>query len=388
MVPVAAVAFSPDGKTLAAGGYREILLWDLENAKLARRLGAKQLEGAVQALAFSKEGGLLVAGEGRPDVSGAVRVFDAKTGQLTHSFREPKDVVYSVALSADGRLVAAGAADNATYIWSLADHKLLTTLKEHSDWVRTVAFSPDNKLLATGGADRNLLVWTTGDWKVATRLTQPEAVSAVVFSPDNTNLIWTIGGPESKSLRSRRAVDEPEEQSPQPQKKARPRQPAQTRVTDLGAAAPQGVVCSAEGNRFYVPCSDKTVKIFSGFLDEMASLSGHQDWVYAVALSPDGLRLASGSADGTIRLWSVPDRRPLATLVQLAPGADEWLILTAQGYFTTSTREALRWQTSDPTAKASPLLDQLENTAAVKEALAGKKQEPAAQPAKPASANP
>lgn len=225
ILPVATVAFSPDGKTLAAGGYREIVLWDLSEGKLARRIGAKQLGGAVQAVAFSRDGALLVAGEGRPGVSGVVRVFEAATGRLTESFQEPKDVVYSLALSGDGQYVAAGAADGAAYVWKLADRKLVATLKEHNAWVQAVAFSPDGKWLATGGADRSLFVWSTSDWKMLTHLTQPEPVTGAVFAPGGTNVIWTVGGAENKSLRGRKAVEDPEEPvAPgSPRKRGRPR---------------------------------------------------------------------------------------------------------------------------------------------------------------------
>ena len=63
-LPLSAVAFSPDGKTLAVGGYREVLLWDLAAGKLAKRIGAGQIGNMVQAVLFSKDGKSLAEPEG------------------------------------------------------------------------------------------------------------------------------------------------------------------------------------------------------------------------------------------------------------------------------------------------------------------------------------
>ena len=156
VVPVSAVAFSPDGKILAAAGYQEVLLWDLANAKLLKRIGVGQLGDSVRAMAFSKDGRLLAAAEGTPYASGAVRLLDVGTGQAVHSFQEPKEVVCALALSPDGKLLAAGGADRAAYVWNLDDKKLLATLKEQADWILGVSFSPNGKFLATASADKTL----------------------------------------------------------------------------------------------------------------------------------------------------------------------------------------------------------------------------------------
>jgi len=88
-VPVAALAFSPDGKMLATGGYREVLLWDLENAALLKRIGADQIGGSVAALAFLKDRSLAV-GEGTPYGAGAVRIFDVAAGKQSHVSKSPR----------------------------------------------------------------------------------------------------------------------------------------------------------------------------------------------------------------------------------------------------------------------------------------------------------
>ena len=107
-------------------------------------------------------------------------------------------------------------------------------------------------------------------------------------------------------------------------------------------------------------------------LHQIAILRGHSDWAYAVAANAEGTRLASASSDGSAKLWNTADQSPLATLVQLAPGKDDWLIVSGQGYFATSNPAAVQWRASG--VKASPeKLSGLQNPEMVRQTLAGKK---------------
>jgi len=129
-VPISALAFSPDGNLLAVGGYQDVSLWDLANAALSKRVGVGQIGDFVHALAFSKDGRSLVVAEGTAYGAGAVRILDIETGQVTVTFQEPKDVVYSLALSPDGNLLAAGGADALVHVWNMDENKLVGAMEE------------------------------------------------------------------------------------------------------------------------------------------------------------------------------------------------------------------------------------------------------------------
>lgn len=376
VIPMPALAFTPDGKLLAVGGYEEVALWDLENAKLARRIGVGQLNQSVQALLFTKDNKFLLAADGAPRASGTVKQFELATGKMSGEFRGPKDVVYSLALSPDEKWLAAGSADKAAYIWDTANQQLATNLTDHSGWVQTVAFSSNGKLFATGGADRNLFVWETGTWKLRERLPQPEPVLGATFSPDAANLVWTVSGQDNRSLRIRKAADD----SPPAtgQTNSPPPPPRETRVIDTGLITPFKVAFAPDGNRIYLPCSDKTIRVYDARGGYQAAFTGHLDWVYSVAISADSKRLASSSADGTVRLWSIPENRLQATLIQLSPRADGWCIITPLGYFDTSTPAALQWKPAGTNATPEQLIALLQSSDAIKTALAGK---PVATPA-------
>ena len=164
-LPLAAVAFSFDGKTLAVGGLGEVVLWDLAEGKLARRIEFGQPGTMVQAVAFARDGRTLVAGQGSPFAWGAVTLLDLQTGKALVEFREPKGPVNCLALSIDGRRLVAGCGDGAAYVYALDEKKLVATLKDHALPVLSASFSFDGKFLVTGGADAKLQTWDTVEWK-------------------------------------------------------------------------------------------------------------------------------------------------------------------------------------------------------------------------------
>jgi WD40 repeat protein len=352
---VAAVAFSPDGKLLAMGGYQDVLIWDLPSARLLRRIGLGPMSNLVQDVAFHKDGVLLAVAEGTPAGPGAVRVFHVAEGRMVMDFSEPKDVVYSLAFSPDGRWLAAGGAESLVHLWSVTEKKHVTSLKEHTDWIDKVTFSPDGKFLATAGEDRTAFVWEVGTWKRLARLEEKDPIHGAAFSPDGQFLLLALAGASDQTLRLRKRADG-----------------ELARATDLGAAVPADVLWVPPTNRIVVPCRDAAIKIFDGGNGNLvANLVGHAGWVDRVAVSPDGARLASASSDGTVKLWSVAEGRLLATLVQLTPGTDEWLIMSSAGYLATSSPSVLQWKASGLTTPPAGLTTLLQNADLIKKALNG-----------------
>jgi len=356
-IPISAVAFSPDGKKLAAAGYREVVIWDLEKANLSRRIGSGQLGTTIGALAFLK--GLLAVGEGTPQSSGAVRIFDIETAREVHVFDEPIDVVYSLAVSPDGKLLAAAGAESSARVWSVAERKLVATIQEQGDWVLGVSFSRDGKYLATASSAGGAGIWEVGTWKSAVRLPESEVLQGAAFGADAVTLALAVGGPSQWSLQFRRRNNV-----------------RYTRSISTGNGMPLDVIWTPKKNRIYVPLSDGTLRVFDPNGRLLARLAGHGDWVYCVAANPAETAVASGSADGTVRLWSAQDNRLLATLVQLSPGADEWLIITPQGYLAASSLEGLRWNGAGGNIPAEKLASIFQKPDQVREAIRGKKVAP------------
>jgi WD40 repeat protein len=379
-IPISAVAFAADSKRLFVGGYKEVLVWDLEGIRLAQRLGAGQLSGQVRAVAFSKDGKNLAVAEGTPGASGAVRLLDIAGGKVAATFAEAKDEFISLAFSPDGKLLAAGGSDGAVRVWNSDDQKLVKELKGHGDWVSGIAFSPDGRFLASGSIDKTVQIWEAGAWNPIVKLPQPstESVHGLAFSPNSEFLAIAVGGAEERAIRIWRTASVEESKESATNRAPRREAVRQTRPIDTGACSALGVVwgpppagapANAAAGRMFVPCTDKSVRALGPNGATLGNLAGHTDWVYSVAASPDGARVASGSGDGAVRLWTAGDARLLATLVQLAPATDRWAIVTPRGFFATSAADSLHWKTADSKTVSADLVARLESPESVREAL-------------------
>ncbi len=287
--PVTALAFSPDGKTLAVGTYQEVQIWDVATRKRSRIWSGHA--DSVHALVFSKDGKRLLAGGGTPGFSGEIRLLDLTSGREVYSVGEHTDAVYALALSPDGTRFASGSADKTIRIWEFATGKPLQVLREHSDAVWGLAYSPDGKYLASSSADRSVKVWDAATGKRLYSLdAHDDVIYDVEFSPDGKSLVtasadrsaklWAFGPDGSSVTQTLSGHDSP-----------------------VNAAT-----FSADGRSLATASADKSVKLWK--LPEgrnVSTLSDAKDWVYAVRFSPDRKHLAAGTWDGQILLWSVPD---------------------------------------------------------------------------------
>jgi WD40 repeat protein len=153
------LAFSPDGRTLAALGYQDdcISLWEVPSGRLLRKWEADRADRCGE-LAFSPCGRFLAVGS-----NDGLRLWDPHAGRLVRTFTNEGTGVYGIAFAPDGRLLAAATAfDGAIDLWDVARGERVARFQadpnpvwpqvhyEKSDWFHSVAFSPDGTLLAAG----------------------------------------------------------------------------------------------------------------------------------------------------------------------------------------------------------------------------------------------
>ena len=152
---VASIAFSPDGKTLASGSYRALRIWDVPSATLKATL-----EGHshwISNVVFSPDGRTLAS----TGYSSPVRLWDVPSATGKATLNGPADGTWSVAFSPDGTLLATGGTyrNSTVQLWDVPNGRHKTTLTGHRDGVTSLVFSPDGGTLASGGGDGTVLLW-------------------------------------------------------------------------------------------------------------------------------------------------------------------------------------------------------------------------------------
>jgi sugar lactone lactonase YvrE len=153
----AAVAFAPDGKTLATGGWdNNLIVWEVATGRKLRTIQAAKGPAIVDAVAFSPDGRLLATGHHNTPVY----LWDAATGKLVREIKADDQVTWCLAFSPDGGWLATGGLDGTVRLWEVATGRQLHELRGHAFWVLRLAFGPDGRTLATGGYDGTSLLWT------------------------------------------------------------------------------------------------------------------------------------------------------------------------------------------------------------------------------------
>jgi tricorn protease-like protein len=300
--PVASVKFSPDGKLLAVGGYREVRLIDPSTGKVVATLAGHA--DYVRSIAFSPDGKMLAAGGGPPQRSGEIKIWDLQSHQLLKTMQGHKDCIYSIAWSPDGKIIASGSYDKMVKLWDVASGKELKNLQDHIDAVFALTFSPDGKHLASASQDRTVKLWDVASGnRLYTLGDALDGLTGIAYSPsgeqiaaagyDKTIYIWKVGDTEG-ALKQSLIGDE-----------------------DSILA----LVWSPDGKTIVTASSDGSIRFRDAkTLDPVRVIDHQPEWVQALAISPDGKWLAAGRFNGTLSLYDMTnDKVPAGQWTIFAP---------------------------------------------------------------------
>jgi WD40 repeat protein/serine/threonine protein kinase len=261
------IAFSPDGTRLAAGSLeKSVRVWDLEARQEAVSLGGHD-NTAVMAIAFSPDGRQLASAS----LDGTVRVWDsapATTGPRAVPLGGHDGAVFGVAVQPGPRgLVASASQDETVKIWDAATGEVVRTLTGHAGPVSRVFFSRDGRRMVSADFSSLARVWDTATFKEVR--TFRAFAGVVALSPDGRHIAFT-----------------------------------------------------AEGAKVHIRDTDTGEEVLPPF-------HAHDVPIVTVAFTPDGKAVATGSWDGSVKVWEVSTGRLVRTFT--GTGIIAWLAFSDDG---------------------------------------------------------
>jgi WD40 repeat protein len=280
----------------------------------------------VKAVAVAPDGSWLAIGGD----DGTVRIWDQATGEERAVLTGHSGAVRTVAVAPDGSWLATGGADGTVRIWDPVAGQERAAATPRIRAVNAVAVAPDGSWLATGGDDWTVRIWDRATGKEQAVLRRHHGavlsggicvydftVNVMVIAPDGSWMVAsTIGartsiwdlvtGQERNPLTRYRAMrlDLADIWNAATRQKARTC--ALIEATDVTAVA-----IAPDGSWLATGSGDGTARIWDAVtLRERAFLTRHSGAVNTVAITPDGAWLATGSADGTVQIWETATWRP------------------------------------------------------------------------------
>jgi eukaryotic-like serine/threonine-protein kinase len=262
-------------------------------------LGSSQPgQPGLHGLAFSPDARLLAVGTS----DGKIKIWEIPSGKLLHTLTGHSQAVLGLAFHPKKNLLASAGLDLFVKLWDPRSGQAIDSLAGHRDGVRTVAFSPDGALLASAGNDARILFWDTTTRKPIRELTGHERfITEIAFAPDGkllasssddrTARLWEVASGKPGPVIARH----------------------ENQVSGV-AFSPDGKLVATSDWSNLIKLSDvQSAK-------EMRTCAGHASQVSSVSFGKNDT-LASGSLDGTVRLWDTAVGGETRT-ISLAPEGD------------------------------------------------------------------
>ncbi len=190
---VESLAYSPDGKYVASGSFQEIILWDVQTGELKAKITG--LVDRVVTIAFSNDGKLLAAGGGAPTEDGELKLFEIPSGKIVADIKSAhSDTVFGVSFSPDDKMLASCGADKFVKVWEVPSGKPVKSFEGHTHHVLDVGWKSDGKLLASAGADNVVKIWNfeSGE-QVRTIQAHTKQITRLAFVGKSPNFVTSSG---------------------------------------------------------------------------------------------------------------------------------------------------------------------------------------------------
>ena len=294
---ITALALSSAGRMLAVSGYHEILLHDLskppESSLVARLPG---LSERIHSLVFTPDGATLAAVGGNPARFGEVQIWDVAARKQKHSAVLTNDTLFGASLSPDGTKLAFGCADKSVRIFDVASGQEIRKMDHHEDWVFGTVFGADGKRLVSVSRDRAAKITDVASGAFIENVNLlKEGLAAIARHPKKEWVL--IGGLERIPYfymmdrpRAMRIADDS----------------TLIRKFEAQDGPILALAISPDGARMAVAGELGDARIYEMETGKPAAkCSGHTGGIYALQFFPDGSRLVTAGFDGKIRIYDM-----------------------------------------------------------------------------------
>lgn len=289
-IPITALGFAGDTNTLLVSGYHEVLSIDLATGTIKQRIG--DIPERTQALLPLTNGAGVVVAGGAPGRSGEVRLIDPEEHRPARVLLRSPEMILAAALSPDGKWLVAGGADQAIRIVDLSTGSVTKTIEQHSDWVTGLAFDPASQKIASASRDKSSRVFSApGGELITSFLDATDPLQAVAFSADGKHAL--SGG------RGRQVFV----WDPQEGQKSATLATGDEEVLGLHATADRIWILTRDGRIREHAAGEKRE-----LLQDYPS-AGHR--LTSFTLDIAHRRLAGGSVDGWVTVWTLGATNPI-----------------------------------------------------------------------------
>jgi WD40 repeat protein len=379
--PVLSCAFHPSQAIIVSGsGDRTLKFWDTNTGDCLQTWAGQNHH--IWSIAFSPEGQILATGDG----GGVIKLWHLETSECYATLTGHIGLIYSLSMSPDGQRMASSASDATVRVWDLQTGQCERVLQEHTNDVFDIAFSPDGETLVSGSFDHAVKFWDTHQWQCrrtwrgfsngfCTAAELPER-RLLTGSSDGYIRYWDLKtGTCLRQILAHQGFAWSVAVSPTGQWLATGGEDTLIKLWNLETdrcckvlkghqSAVRAIAFSSQGGTALPSeltgllasgSSDGTVKLWDLATGAcLRTFQGHLSRIWGLAMHPDGKTVASGSFDHTVRIWQC-DREDCLKVLDghthwvwgVAFSADGTKLATASGDHTIKIWDTQTWRCLD-----------------------------------------